>query len=67
MRPRTRDLMAEMAAAVGARTEADIEELAQHGVSPWAVCLWELVGVARINRVVDACLYEPDPRSGACS
>lgn len=65
MRPRTRDLIAEMSAAVGTRTEGDTEELAQHGVPLWAVCLWQLVGVARISRVVDADVYEPDPRSGA--
>ena len=57
---RTRDLVAERRAASEAMTRCDIAELVQHGVLSAAIEIFNMVGVARINRVADSCLYQPD-------
>ena len=61
---RTRDLIAEARAASAAMTRADVAELEEFGVPAAAVEIFQLVGIARISRIVDIGLYEPDP-SGA--
>jgi hypothetical protein len=42
-------------------TQADVRELTAFGVWPADIELWQLVGLARVSRVTDAELYEPDP------
>jgi hypothetical protein len=45
-------------------SRADVAELEEFGVAAAAVEMFQLFGIARISRIVDIRLYEPDP-SGA--
>jgi hypothetical protein len=61
---KTRELAAEMRRASGLMTGPDIAELESHGVPPSEIEIHQMVGLARIARVIDSELYEPN-RSGA--
>lgn len=58
---KTRDLCAEMRHASAAMTRPDVAELAQYGVAPTAIEIFQMVGLSRIRWVAGTDLYEPDP------
>jgi hypothetical protein len=57
---KTIELAYEMREAYGAMTSADIRELVEHGVNSLDIVTAQLVGIARICRIPDTALYEPD-------
>ena len=62
---KTRALVAEMRAASAAMSKSDIDELEALGVARREIEIFEMVGLARIQRVADSPLYEPAEDRGA--